>query len=207
VTLLANVSCRFVEDDETVANETVVRVPFGAVGGWLAGESQAISTIRIADTKSAESRPIPPFDSEAIRRVPPTPRYERLDFLARLELTGSPAGRTVATIEFRDGRIAEIRPGEPAEHPLVKATMSMRDWVRFRSGRVKIYELFANGVVVEADPSLLMFIAGYLDFDEVHEAFRSDECPRVEAVAAAGAVIEDVGFLAALRDSFRADAQ
>lgn len=207
VTFVACASGCFVDrDDQYDARDAiVVRVPLDHLDGWLAGDTGAISTITVGTMGTEPFRPIPPFDSEVIGRDPPTPRYERLDFLARLELTASPAGRTTATIELRDGRLAHIRPGEPAEPPLVKATMPMREWVRFRSGRAKIYELFANGAVVEADPTLLMFIAGLFDFDEVHQAFRTDECARVEAVAAAGAIVEECGFLEALRASLRAD--
>jgi len=160
-----------VGDGET---DLVLTLPSAIVDGWCSRDASPSPTARPVITVDSQRGLLPPLDTHYLLDHPPNPAIEGLSFVAILKLNRGPLGDVAATLRFEAGRLDSIEDGLCLEEPELTATMSLRDWIEYREGHLRLDELFARGATVAADPKLLMFVGGYFDLPEVHGAILVD---------------------------------
>lgn len=117
----------------------------------------------------------------------PSPGFDRLpripDATARLrfEVTGSPVGVQRADVRYQDGRRTawlvrewgDTAEGEPAHGaPEMAVSMTFRNYLLMRSGRLTALEALEDGGVVDARWTLLLLLHGLVQSPEYVEAYR-----------------------------------
>ena len=101
----------------------------------------------------------------------------------RFELTGSPVGIQYCEVRYQDGRrpLAEVvadwpepAEGEPAYGaPEMHVSMTWRNYLRMRSGRMGALEAIEEGGMVDARWTLLLLLHGLLQSPVYEAAYRA----------------------------------
>jgi hypothetical protein len=117
----------------------------------------------------------------------PSPGFDRLVEIPhatarlRFEVVGSPVGVQRAEVRYQDGRRTawlvedwvETTEGEPAHQaPEMAVSMTFRNYLFMRSGRLTALEAIEDGGVVDARWTLLLLLHGLIQSPEYVEAYR-----------------------------------